>query len=166
MRWGSLMSGIAILALGMAASQPAQAQENIKGQTTQPPASTTSPAPDKKAVLVDATRVSTAKAMEAASKKKASEESAVGPPSPSGDAAVTELRPALRGQDAPPSKSEGIAAEKKSKGGPTRDIHGTVFGSTASGSQRAGAAVGASTRSGKTSIYVEAEGAKNGNSPH
>ena len=140
-----------------AAASLRAAEEDVKGQTATPANQAATPAQDKKAVLVDATRVSTSKAVESASRQKTNEESAEDISKQTDDSAVTELRPAPPNQKTAGTKSASPEAEKKSKNGPLRDIHGTVHSSAGPGGQTTGTATGASTRSGKTSVYVEAQ---------
>jgi hypothetical protein len=115
------------------------------------------PAPEsskKKVLLIDATRASTDKAAAGAAKQKtkaAAEENSAR----SDDSAVTEFRPAPPDRDA-----KGSDSIQKSERGPSKDIHGTVYGgidSTSTGNRATGAAVGASTKSRKSSVYVEAQ---------
>jgi hypothetical protein len=133
-----------------------QAEEDGKVQTS-PALSQKPPVQDKKAVLVDATRVSTDKVMEGASKRKPEGESAKPTPDQTQESAVTEFRPAPQDRETAEAKAAVSEGKKKTQGGPLKDVHGTVYGGAGSAGHSKGAAVGASTRGGKTSIYVEAE---------
>jgi hypothetical protein len=125
-----------------------------------------SPAPkaDKKRLLDEATRVSTSEAVksvarESKEKPKASEGSSTSdvmefqPAAPSGAGARTVVIPS-----------------KNSKKSVAKNVHGTVYGSAdpqANGNHRTGGAVGASSKSGKSSIYVETDqGRSTSSSPH
>jgi hypothetical protein len=158
MRSRSSKYGLIVLFLvfGFVGSTPAQ--ENAQKQTPSPEVPAKKPAPDTKSVLMGASRASTAKAADGAAKERsqgaeAAEEAA----QPNADSAVTELRPL------PPSKQDQGASskdgdkKKSSKRGPLKDVHGTVYGGSGTGSQAAGGSAGASTRSGKTSVYVEGQ---------
>ncbi len=129
--------------------------EEKKAAPVDPPAPKS--APDKKAVLIEASRASTDKAAESASQKKSQPGQAEENPKPPEDSAVTELRPLRPEQATKGSDSNDEKRKKKSKGGPLKKIHGTVYGGTGSGGQAAGGAVGTSTKSGKTSVYVEGQ---------
>ncbi len=152
-RSGSIGALMALL-LCIAAAGILRAEEK-KAAPPDPPAQKT--ASDKKAVLIDASRASTDKTAESASQKKSQGTQADESPKPSDDSAVTELRPLPPEQATKASNSNDEKTKKKSKGGPLKNIHGTVYGGTAAGSQAAGGAVGTSTKSGKTNIYVEGQ---------
>jgi hypothetical protein len=112
---------------------------------------------EKKPVLVDALRVNTDQAVRSAAKeevkKPAAEKTKESP-----EDAVSEFHPA----DPSSASPAVVVAPKKAKKGPLKDVHGTVYGSTDPknlGTRDTGAAVGATSKSGKTSVYVETEGA-------
>lgn len=124
---------------------------------TRPPACVAAPAAkspqDKKAILIDVTRVSTATVAESAAQKKKTEGTSPDEtPKPPEDSAVTELRPLPPDSQATSSDKKD---KKKSKSGPVKNIHGTVYGGAGGPGQGGGVAVGGSTKSGKTSIFVE-----------
>jgi hypothetical protein len=137
----------ALVCAGAVAAQEAQNPDSKKTTTTES---------KKKAALTDAVRVSTETAVSSAAKKEAQkaglDKAAEAPP----DASVLELRPAAEA-----AGSGGAAAPAKSpKKAPLKDVHGTVYGSSDvknSGTRRAGGAVGASSKSGKASVYVETD---------
>ncbi len=125
-----------------------------------------SPAPkaDKKRLLDAATRVSTSEAVksvaqESKEKPKTSESSSASdvlefqPAAPSGTGARTVVTPS-----------------KDSKKSVAKNVHGTVYGSAdpqATGNRRTGGTVGTSSKSGKSSIYVETDqGRSRSSSPH
>lgn len=157
MRSRGLECGLVVLFLVFAFVGNSRAQESAEKQTPPPEAPSKKPAPDTKSVLMGASRASTAKAAEGAAKDKSQGAEADEAPKPDADSAVTELRPL------PPSKQDQAAdskdgdKKKSSKRGPLKDVHGTVYGGSGSGSQAAGGSAGASTRSGKTSVYVEGQ---------
>jgi hypothetical protein len=114
-------------------------------------------AQSQKPAITDAVRVSTDTALPSAAKheaKKSADETAT---KSSSEADALELHPA-----APNSAPAGnaVVLPRNSKKGPLKDIHGTVFGTTSSGdsgTRGTGGAVGASSKGGKASIYVETE---------
>ena len=146
---------VLLLVFGLVGSTPAQ--ESAGKQTPPPEAPAKKPALDTKSVLMGASRASTAKAAEGAAKEKSQGVEAEEASQPDADSAVTELRPL------PPSKQEPVAdskdgdKKKSSKRGPIKNVHGTAYGGSGSGSQAAGGSAGASSRSGKTSVYVEGQ---------
>jgi len=157
MRSRGLECGLVVLFLVFAFVGNIAAQEGAEKQTPPPEAPARKPATDTKSVLMGASRVSTSKAAEGAAKEKLQGAEAGEAPEPDAGSAVTELR------TLPPSKQEPVAdakdgdKKKSSKRGPLKDVHGTVYGGSGSGSQATGASAGASTRSGKTSVYVEGQ---------
>jgi hypothetical protein len=122
---------------------------------------------DVKSVLLGESRASTARATEGAAKEKAKndapqlEEAKAESPKPEGDPAVTELRPVPpdpKEEKKAPSETGG----KKAGHAPLQDVHGSVYGGAGSGSQTAGGEVGASTRSGKTHVYLGGQTGRQG----
>ncbi len=108
----------------------------------------------KKAVLVDATRASTDAAVRSAAKQEAQKSESAKGKKGSSESAVVEFKPA--GPNA--GSGETVVLPKDSK--KNKNIHGEVFGTTgaqAAGTQGAGGAVGATSKSRKTSVYVETE---------
>jgi hypothetical protein len=109
----------------------------------------------KKPVLVDVTRVSTDAAVKSAAKKEAKKAVPADGAKDSNNWAVMEFKPA------PPNggdSSGDVVLLKNSK--KKKNVHGEVFGTTGAqgvGTQGVGGAVGATTKSGKTSVYVETE---------
>jgi hypothetical protein len=155
------IGGLVLLVTCFSSSRSAWADEAESNQDAR--TATRAAAQDKKAVLVDATRVSTDKAVESSSKQK----SAVKPdrqtrdPIPESD--VIELHPASQDRETGEAKPAGTEKDKKTKRGPLRDVHGTIYGAAGSAGDATGAAVGASTRSGKTGIYIETQQEKGTN---
>ncbi len=117
------------------------------------------PAKSEKAKLIDATRVSTEEAARRAAEKKA-EESAKNDSKKKEDvkrdttSAVSELQPVTKAQD---SATAAQPAPQDSGKLPLKDIHGSVQGAGGGGMRRGGAEIGASSKGGKTHVYVETE---------
>ena len=141
---------------GSAAGSP---QDGTKSQATVLPSEHPPETTKKRAVLAEATRASANKAAEDAAKQKAkgpAEEDV----NPSEESAVTEFRPVPPDQKGKDSESDALSIKKDSKSGPLKNIHGTVYGdvnSTGTGERSTGAAVGTSSKSRKTSVYVETQ---------
>ncbi len=144
------------LSAGSAAGLP---QDGTKSQDTAPPSKHPPEVTKKRAVLAEATRASANKAAEDAAKQKAkgpAEEDV----NPSEESAVTEFRPVPPDQKGKDAQSDALSAKKDSKSGPLKNMHGTVYGdvnSTGTGERSTGAAVGTSSKSRKTSVYVETQ---------
>jgi hypothetical protein len=151
-----LISASILLVACFSAGRPACADENGSDQAARKTTRTTSPE-DKKAVLVDATRVSTDRVVESSSKQKSAEEQAKSTHEQSSDSEVIELRPASPDGETREAKPAAAEVNKKPKRGSLKNVHGTVYGGAGSAGHATGAAVGASTPSGKTSIYVESQ---------
>jgi hypothetical protein len=113
----------------------------------------------KKPALADPTRVSTEKAARSAAKEKSKQGNAKAEEEKASDSGVTEFRPARPDEKGAAEDRNTSDDGKKSKGRALKNVHGTVHGATDSAGtgNRTGAAVGASSPSGKTSIYVETE---------
>lgn len=156
---------------GIALAQQRNSKELAKAASKDTAATHTSqkaPATEttQRITLLDATRVSTAGALKATAQAKEADPTArshqalegiVGTmPAASADSAVVELRPA-----APRGVTGGkpvVAASKDSKDSLLKNIHGDLYGSTAAGiagNNAEGGAVGATSKGGKTSIYVQ-----------
>ncbi len=126
------------------------AQEDSASGAKKPPAAQE----QKKPVLVDAARVSTDAAVRSAAKQEVEKPESAKGKKDSSESAVVEFKPA--GPNA--GSGETVVLPKDSK--KNKNIHGEVFGTTgaqAAGTQGAGGAVGATSKSGKTSVYVETE---------
>jgi len=121
------------------------------------PQNTSTTQSEKKPALSDAVRVSTDTALREAAKQEAKKPASEKATKESAEADVLEFRPA----DSDSTASSGpVVVPKSSKEAPLKDIHGTVYGSTDSkkaGTRSTGGSVGASSKSGKASIYVETE---------
>ena len=120
------------------------------------PPSATARKVQEKAVLSDAVRVNTKAAAVSAAKQKANKAASEKNRKGSSSEDILEFRPTTPDSAA----SGGTVVSKGSKKGPLKGVHGTVYGSTDSkvtGTHNAGGALGASSKSGKTSIYVETD---------
>ena len=157
MRSRGLKCALIVLPLFIASLGNTQTQESAKKQAQPPEVPAKKSPPDTKAVLMGASRASTAKATESAAKQKAEGNQAGKDREQTEDSAVTELRSLPPDQQNQAADSKGGNADKKAKGGPLKNVHGTAYGGSGSGSGAAGASAGASTRSGKTSVYVEGQ---------
>ncbi len=108
----------------------------------------------KKPVLVDATRVSTDATARSAAKEDAQKSAAGKKTKDSNESSVMEFKPA--GPNAGSGEVVVLSKDSKKK----KNIHGEVYGTTgaqAAGTQGGGGAVGGTSKSGKTSVYVETE---------
>ncbi|MGH9432107.1 MAG: hypothetical protein ACRD3T_11245 [Terriglobia bacterium] len=124
--------------------------------------------------LLDATRVSTAGALKAAAEAKtdatASSHKALeglsDSKSTAAEAGVVELQPVASGSLA--GDKPLVTPSKSSKGSLLKNVHGEVYGSTGAGvagNNAEGGAVGATSKGGKTSIYVQTDHSQ-GTLPH
>jgi hypothetical protein len=148
--WIYLAMVLAVAALG-AAQAP---QQTPAEQSQKKPVKASDKPSSKKPSLAGAARVSTNAALEDAAKQAAKKPDGA-KEDPSGEA-VVELRPA----EAEAATSTSVKPESQ-KSKKAKDVHGTVFGATdakKAGSRRTGGAAGATSKSGKTSVYVETEG--------
>ena len=112
---------------------------------------------NSKPALAEATRASTDAAVKSAAQKKAGTNAPDDASSESNDSAVTELHPAAPTSENPAASAESPKTIKKSS---SRNIHGSVYGASGSegdSARRSGGSVGASSKSGKTSVYVETD---------
>jgi hypothetical protein len=133
------------------------AQETAgKNSPTKAPAAPSAAKKDQ-AQLLDVTRVSTEQAVHKAARSETAKKPAAQPNAKKEAASgVVELQPASH-PDAAPASEVPSPARKKS---PLKDIHGSVYGDMDSNhpaAHRTGGDVGASTKSGKASIYVQTE---------
>lgn len=149
-----LLLSVALCLLMPVASTP---QDTAK-KSSDTPSPKSSASTEKKPALAEVTRVSTDEATRSAAqkqaKKTAEEEAAEEPSEPD----VLELRPAP--ESAESSGGAVVVPSKDSKKSVPGNVHGTVHGSLDpknTGTHRAGASVGASSKSGKTAVYVETE---------
>lgn len=107
----------------------------------------------KKPALTDAVRVSTDEALASAAKQEAKKQGPKENQKDSPDDAVLELRPSV-----PDAAAGGSAVvTKDSKKSPLKNVHGEISGAAGAGRNREAGKVGASSKSGKTSVYVETD---------
>ncbi len=110
--------------------------------------------PVKKASLADATRVSTDEAARQAIQQQNPDRAARDSSTASGEAAaVVEFKPA------PPAAKDDDSVVVKNSGDSKklRNVHGEAHGATGAGGHREGGAVGATSKGGKTAVYVETD---------
>jgi hypothetical protein len=153
--WILLTAALLVAGTLQAAQAPHQ---NGTGQDQQKPEKSSDKLSKKKAPIAGAARVSTDAALkdatEQAAKKPATEEAKE---HPAGED-VLELHPA----ESESANSTSVKAESQGSK-KAKDVHGTVYGATDArnvATHRTGGAVGATSKSGKSSVYVETEGAR------
>lgn len=136
----------------------ATAQEK---QTVDPSSKVKATAQDnKKRALLNAPRVSTDAAVHSAAKDAIKQTTGEKTPNQPEDAAVVEFRPA---ESESASSSTSAAPPKTPKKGPLKDVHGTAYGATDARNPRTnaeGAAIGVSSKSGKSAVYVQTDRAQ------
>jgi hypothetical protein len=143
---------LVILTLALAGATCALADDSPKKPETQKSSQAES---SKEPPLTDAVRVSTDEALASAARQEAKKRSSEEKQKDSPDDAVLELRPS------PPEAAAGTsAAVSKEKKSPLNNVHGEVAGAASAGGNREGGRVGASSKSGKTPVYVETDRSK------
>jgi hypothetical protein len=174
---GVLILLIALTASGQTSTTPqadqAKARSDSKQQTGAGKKSTAAPAP----VLLDLKPVSTTEAAESAAREMAKRradskgKSGAGPSAAAEPAvqsdqpAVGEFKPVLRDD----SSDAVVVKSEDSKKSVIKNVHGTAAGSLDPqhrGNHQAAAAAGASSKSGKTSVYVETDSSRAVQPPH
>ena len=150
--WVALATGLFFVTMGSAQEkQIVEPSSKVKA----------TPQNGKSPVLVDAPRVSTDAAIHDAAReaaKKQAGDNAI--PDQPGNADVVEFHAA---EPVTASSSTGAAPAKTPKKGLLENVHGSVYGAaSAKGPQThaEGAAIGASSKSGKSAIYVETNDAR------
>jgi hypothetical protein len=152
--WRACLLSLSICLLTSLVSAAQEAPQ--KSPDAPPPKSKAST--EKKPVLLEATRVSTDEAARSVAQKQTAKDNEEEGTKEDKDAAVLEFKPAPAS-----AKSSGdvvVVPSKNSKKSVLDNVHGTVHGSVDarnSGTHRTGASVGASSKSGKTAVYVETE---------
>ncbi len=151
-----LSSGLSLLTALPARGQSAanNRSEHARASAAKPSA----PEQEKKPVLAEIPRVSTAEAARDAARDQAKpeDEAVKAPPEDSAGPAVTEFKPAAKSSEA----SGDTAVVHDSKNSKPLKVHGRIHGSldsTNSGDHQEGGAVGVGSKGGKTNIYVETE---------
>ncbi|MGD0921784.1 MAG: hypothetical protein ABSA70_08500 [Terriglobia bacterium] len=149
-----LLLSVALCVLVPVVSTPQDAAK--KSPDTPSTKSSTSTA--KKPALAEVTRVSTDEAARSAAQKQTAKGNKEDGAKEDNEAAVLEFKPAPASAES--SGDVVVVPSKKSKKSVLGNVHGTVHGSLDSknaGTHRTGASVGASSKSGKTAVYVETE---------
>jgi|GEM_PF-1690950 len=168
-RIATLIAGLILLALPLARAQDA-AQKNSNDKIVPAPQSmgVTKKADksDKKVSSTDATPVSTEGAAKSAAKETLESPSEKKDDQSASDAtdSVLEFHPAPH--DEKSSKKSDTGPQTKHPG---KNIHGEASGelnSPDAGTHRGGGAVGATSKSGKTSVYVQGDQTRSNQSPH
>ena len=147
-----------VLSVSCFSAFPASAQQDTpappdKGHPTQVKSSTARS--KEKPALAEATRVSTAEAARKAAEAKAQGHGSDRASETSGAPDVLEFRATSpSAQD-----SAGAAATKESNKSALKSVHGNAYGASdgRAAGKRAGGAVGATSKGGKASIYVETD---------
>jgi hypothetical protein len=147
MRKASLNVQIVLWAVVLAMSVSAKPQEQKGGDC--PPGSSPASEAEKKPRLVDATRVSTTEVAKSVAQTEASKSVAAKAGEEAGGAAVLEFNPTARVESGAVTVREDSARKSTFK-----KIHGNVYGATGAGSRETGGAVGTTSKSGKTSVYI------------
>jgi len=144
---------VLVLMLSCVAACPASAQQGTpappdKGQPAQPKSSTTRS--KEKPVLAEATHVSTADAAHKAAVAQGH-----------GGEAASQASDVLEFHAASPGAQDSVSAAttKESKKSPLKSVHGDAYGALDSrgAGKQTGGAVGATSKGGKASIYVEGD---------
>lgn len=141
-----VMLAVMLAVLISAAAAPQEKVDN-------PPTTNSRPKSEKKPTLVDAIRVSTAEATKSAVKEKSKQSAQPETMEESNDPAVLEFRPTA-------NTEEGTVVAPSGDSKKLKNVHGKVYGAVDagnSGNRQSGAAVGASSKSGKSSVYVETD---------
>jgi hypothetical protein len=143
------LAAIAALLVPLAA-YPQTAPEKNSVPTSDQRAATK---PAKKASLADATRVSTDEAARQAIQQqnpdRAAKDSSVAP----GESDVVEFKPA----PAAAKGDDSVVVKNSSDSKKLKNVHGEAYGAAGAGSHREGGAAGATSKGGKTAVYVETD---------
>lgn len=153
-------TGSLLLIAGLCLLMPraSAAQDAPKKNSDTPSCKSSGLSGDKKTALAEVTRVSTESAARDAAEKQARNCAEEEGAEKTADPAVLELRPAP--ENAGSSGKTVAAPPEGSKKTALGKVHGEIYGSAdAKGAttRRAGAGVGASSKGGKTAVFVEAE---------
>jgi len=152
--WRACLLSVSICLLMSLVSTAQEAAK--KTPDAPPPKSTTSTG--RKPVLVEAPRVSTDEAARSVAQKQTTKGNEEEGAKEDNEAAVLEFKPAPASAES--SGGAVVVPSKNSKKSVLGNVHGQVHGSVDGnnpGTRRAGASVGASSKSGKTAVYVETE---------
>jgi hypothetical protein len=152
---GSLLLSAALCLLMPIASA---AQDTAKKSSDTPSSKSSVVSTTKKPVLAEVTRVSTEGAARSVAQKQARKGAEEDGAQKAAEPDVLEFQPAPKNTGS--SGKTVVAPSKGSKKSALGKVHGKIYGSADTkdaGTHRAGASVGASSKTGKTAVYVEAE---------
>lgn len=160
-----LVTALVLLAATVAGLQSSAGQDAAKDSAA---GSSKVSQSQEKSKLIEATRVSTEEAARRAakekSKKAAKEDSSKKQESKKDSASnVSELRPVEKDDD--DSASSAQVSTKDSGKSPIKDVHGSIQGTRGGQTRQAGGDIGASSKSGKTHVYVEGARSKSDTQP-
>ncbi len=131
-------------------------QQTTPGKTQKSETKPSAPSRNEnKPSLADVTRVSTERVASSAARDKSRKDTEQGAVSESAEPAVLEFQPA---SPSARTASDSTKAVKDSGKSASKKAHGEVYGSLDpknAGDRASGASVGATSRTGKTSVYVE-----------
>lgn len=153
-KWvGTLAATVMFLASTSAISQDASKENSTDTNVADGKAQEVSKKKEKQPTLADVTRVSTAEAAREAAQKTSKEKARYQESDQGEDSSVLEFKPASTGENAG-AKPQPTDSSKRTK----KNVHGEGYGALDpgnSGNHQTGGAVGATTKTGKTSVYVE-----------
>jgi hypothetical protein len=132
------------------AAYPQTSPEKSSGPTSE---QRTAAKPAKKASLADATRVSTDDAARQAIQQQSPDRAAKDSSIAAGESDVVEFKPA------PPiaKDDDSVVVRNSGDSKKLKKVHGEAYGAAGAGSHREGGAVGATSKGGKTAVYVETD---------
>jgi hypothetical protein len=163
---GKTLVFLVALCLALPAGAAAQSASGSAPTITRGPGGAVAAKEPQKPVLAPGVRVNTDEAVRSLASEEAlrPQEPSLEEKSSEGD--VVELHPSAAGK--PSSSSSATEPGKPAPQSPRRKIHGSVYGAAGTGGadgDREGAAVGASSKGGKASIYVETNRSRNETAP-
>jgi hypothetical protein len=147
-----------LAALCLLMPRASAAQDTAKKNSDTPSGKPSGLSGDKKPALAEATRVSTEDAARSVAQKQARKSTEENGAEKTADPDVLELRPVP--ESTGPSGKIVVAPSEGSKQPALGKVHGRIYGSAnakGASTHRAGADAGASSKSGKTTVYVETE---------
>jgi hypothetical protein len=154
-----LLTGLCLAAFSAAAQQttPATSDKSQSAETSSGRRALPKPSASKsneKPPLADVTRVSTAEAARKAAKDAAQGRSSDAAPQASGASDVLEFR-----AGSPDAQNAAVTAPKESKKSAWKKVHGDAYGALGGrgAGKQAGGSVGATSKSGKSSVYVQTD---------
>jgi hypothetical protein len=160
-------TGVLLLLAALCLPMPgaSAAQDTPKKNSDAPSSKSSGLSDDKKPALAEATRASTEDAARGVAQKQARKNAEEEAAEKTTGADVLEFRPVPESSGL--SGKNVVAPAEGSKKSALSKVHGEVYGSTdAKGAtRRAGAGVGANSKSGKTTVYVETERGRSSQDP-